>query len=141
MYNEGLLNSTELNELLDKLERQAEEQEEKELHTYFSEIDDKRKKPSDVHENIEYRENRDYLPEHAKVVLGWLDDAWNERVREYNETKAEWSRTIKIDKNGVELISWEYIPLKKQEELSLTRDEEIEQLQRAFNLSVGDSEL
>lgn len=100
---------------------------------------------------IEYSENRDHLPEHAQMVLNWIDEAWKDKVDEYNETKNDWQRIQYTDEEGNEIVEWiEKIKAEKELEAYKTflennvvvegDDVQLNGLQHIFHLSIGKDE-
>lgn len=76
---------------------------------------------------VPYSENRSHLPEHAQAVLGWIDEAWDEAQRKYEESKKDWSREV----NAKGKIEWKHIPSEEMEE-------DVKQLGHIFNLQIDD---
>lgn len=100
---------------------------------------------------IAYSENRSHVPEHAKQMLEWIDEAWGKKVEEYNNSKPDWSRVVEKDEDGNELIEWR----NKEVDDSLLQayqnfitndvvvegdDADINGLQHIFNLDISKNE-
>ncbi len=100
---------------------------------------------------VPYSENRSHLPDHAQMVLNWIDDAWKEKVDEYNATKPDWQRIQYTDDEGNEVVEWiEKIQAEKEleaykkfaEENVVVEgdDAQLNGLQHIFHLTVGKDE-
>lgn len=100
---------------------------------------------------VPYSENRSHLPDHAQMVLNWIDDAWKEKVDEYNATKPDWQRIQYTDDEGNEVVEWiEKIQAEKEleaykkfaEENVVVEgdDAQLNGLQHIFHLTIGKDE-
>lgn len=100
---------------------------------------------------VPYSENRSHLPDHAQMVLSWIDDAWKEKVDEYNATKPDWQRIQYTDDEGNEVVEWiEKIQAEKElesykkfaEENVVVEgdDAQLNGLQHIFHLTIGKDE-
>lgn len=108
--------------------------------------------PAKKVEVIAYSENRTLVPEHAKQVLEWIDEAWTKKVDEYNSTKDKWKRVQYKDKDGKEVVEWIDVSTKSNKEAEdyekwLSEDvvvegddAELNGLKHIFNLSITGSE-
>lgn len=100
---------------------------------------------------VPYSENRSHLPDHAQMVLNWIDDAWKEKVDEYNATKPDWQRVQYTDDEGNEVVEWiEKIQAEKEleaykkfaEENVVVEGDDVQLngLQHIFHLTIGKDE-
>lgn len=100
---------------------------------------------------VPYSENRNHLPDHAQMVLSWIDEAWKDKVDEYNATKGDWERIQYTDEENNEVVEW-IEKIKHEKDLETYKkfieenvvvegdDAQLNGLQHIFHLSIGKDE-
>lgn len=106
---------------------------------------------SDRVDVVPYSENRNHLPDHAQMVLSWIDEAWKDKVDEYNATKGDWERIQYTDEENNEVVEW-IEKIKHEKDLETYKkfieenvvvegdDAQLNGLQHIFHLSIGKDE-
>lgn len=47
-----------------------------------------------------------HLPEHARMVIQWINEEVAKQIEQYEETKDDWVRLVDVDEDGKEHIRW-----------------------------------
>lgn len=47
-----------------------------------------------------------HLPEHARMVIQWINEEVAKQIEQYEETKDDWVRLVDVDEDGQEHIHW-----------------------------------
>jgi hypothetical protein len=108
-------------------------------------------------EVIQYESTKhNHLPEHARQMIEWIEEAEYEMLHDYMNSKEEWTRLVKIKADGSEEIVWIHkselvndviedyekflvgglAEVEKEYEVPVEYEGELVALKKMFNLSI-----